>query len=99
VSKPSKAPTSSLRPTSERCRRNSAYVDLAGESLLAELGPAACRRHSHTDTLLQLIAHTRSLTSRYRVDNEVSFGMWMGGRVPLGYDLKDRKLVINPVEG
>jgi DNA invertase Pin-like site-specific DNA recombinase len=25
-------------------------------------------------------------------------GMWMGGRVPLGYDLKDRKLVINPAE-
>jgi site-specific DNA recombinase len=22
-------------------------------------------------------------------------GMWMGGRVPLGYDLKDRKLIIN----
>jgi hypothetical protein len=25
-------------------------------------------------------------------------GMWMGGRVPLGYDLKDRKLIINPAE-
>jgi site-specific DNA recombinase len=25
--------------------------------------------------------------------------MWMGGRVPLGYDLKDRKLIINPAEG
>ena len=25
-------------------------------------------------------------------------GMWMGGVVPLGYDVKDRKLVINPVE-
>jgi site-specific DNA recombinase len=25
-------------------------------------------------------------------------GMWMGGRVPLGYDLKDRKLLINPDE-
>ena len=25
-------------------------------------------------------------------------GMWMGGRVPLGYDLKDRKLIVNPVE-
>ena len=25
-------------------------------------------------------------------------GMWMGGRVPLGYDVKDRKLVINEVE-
>lgn len=23
-------------------------------------------------------------------------GMWMGGNVPLGYDAKDRKLVINP---
>ena len=22
-------------------------------------------------------------------------GMWMGGNIPLGYDLKDRKLVIN----
>jgi site-specific DNA recombinase len=25
-------------------------------------------------------------------------GMWMGGRVPLGYDLKDRKLITNPAE-
>ena len=25
-------------------------------------------------------------------------GMWMGGNVPLGYDVQDRKLVINPVE-
>ncbi len=25
-------------------------------------------------------------------------GMWMGGHVPLGYDLVDRKLVANPVE-
>ncbi len=23
-------------------------------------------------------------------------GMWMGGKVPLGYDVKDRKLVVNP---
>jgi len=26
-------------------------------------------------------------------------GMWMGGTVPLGYDVKDRKLVINETEG
>src|SRR6202000_1859053 len=25
-------------------------------------------------------------------------GMWMGGRVPLGYDLRDRKLIVNPAE-
>ena len=25
-------------------------------------------------------------------------GMWMGGTVPLGYDVKDRKLIINPAE-
>jgi site-specific DNA recombinase len=25
-------------------------------------------------------------------------GMWMGGRVPLRYDLKDRKLIVNPLE-
>jgi site-specific DNA recombinase len=25
-------------------------------------------------------------------------GMWMGGNLPLGYDVRDRKLVINPVE-
>jgi hypothetical protein len=25
-------------------------------------------------------------------------GMWMGGFVPLGYDVKDRKLVLNPAE-
>ncbi|MFL6387938.1 MAG: recombinase family protein [Terriglobales bacterium] len=25
-------------------------------------------------------------------------GMWMGGRVPVGYDLRDRKLYVNPVE-
>ena len=25
-------------------------------------------------------------------------GMWMGGRVPLGYDAKDRKLLVNPEE-
>ena len=25
-------------------------------------------------------------------------GMWMGGNVPLGYDVKDRKLIINEPE-
>ena len=25
-------------------------------------------------------------------------GMWMGGNVPLGYDVKDRKLVVNRSE-
>ena len=25
-------------------------------------------------------------------------GIWMGGPVPLGYDVKDRKLVVNPAE-
>lgn len=25
-------------------------------------------------------------------------GMWMGGNIPLGYDIKDRHLIINPVE-
>ena len=25
-------------------------------------------------------------------------GMWMGGKVPLGYDVRDRKLMINPAE-
>jgi site-specific DNA recombinase len=25
-------------------------------------------------------------------------GMWMGGTIPLGYDLKDRKLLVNPAE-
>jgi hypothetical protein len=25
-------------------------------------------------------------------------GMWMGGNVPLGYDVKDRKLIVNGVE-
>lgn len=25
-------------------------------------------------------------------------GMWMGGTVPLGYDVNDRKLIVNPVE-
>lgn len=26
-------------------------------------------------------------------------GMWMGGNVPLGYDVKDRRLVVNGSEG
>ena len=25
-------------------------------------------------------------------------GMWMGGRVPVGYDVKERKLIVNPEE-
>ena len=25
-------------------------------------------------------------------------GMWMGGNVPLGYDVKDRKLIVNEAE-
>jgi DNA invertase Pin-like site-specific DNA recombinase len=25
-------------------------------------------------------------------------GMWMGGFVPLGYDVKDRKLIVNQAE-
>jgi len=25
-------------------------------------------------------------------------GMWMGGRLPVGYDVKERKLIVNPIE-
>ena len=32
---------------------------------------------------------------RDKLDASKRKGLWMGGRVPLGYDLKDRRLIVN----
>ena len=53
------------------------------------------------NVLLSFAQFEREVTSE-RIRDKIAAskrkGMWMGGPVPLGYDLQDRKLVINPAE-
>ena len=53
------------------------------------------------NVLLSFAQFEREVTGE-RIRDKISAskrkGMWMGGRVPLGYDLKDRKLVPNAAE-
>src|SRR5450432_1524992 len=51
--------------------------------------------------LLSFAQFEREITGeriRDKVAASRARGMWMGGRVPLGYDVKDRKLVVNEPE-
>jgi len=53
------------------------------------------------DVLLSFAQFEREVTGeriRDKIAASKKKGMWMGGNVPLGYDLKDRKLVVNPRE-
>ncbi|MGH7028745.1 recombinase family protein, partial [Brevundimonas sp.] len=53
------------------------------------------------NVLLSFAQFEREVTSeriRDKIAASKAKGMWMGGPVPLGYDLGDRKLVINEVE-
>ena len=66
---------------------------------MALLPPCRPRRQSHI--LLSFAQFERELIGE-RVRDKVAAskkkGMWMGGTVPLGYDVKDRKLIVNNVE-
>ena len=51
--------------------------------------------------LLSFAQFEREVTGeriRDKIASSKSRGMWMGGMPPLGYDVKDRKLVVNPRE-
>jgi DNA invertase Pin-like site-specific DNA recombinase len=53
------------------------------------------------NVLLSFAQFEREVTGeriRDKIAASKAKGMWMGGRVPLGYDLRDRKLYINPEE-
>ena len=53
------------------------------------------------NVLLSFAQYERELTGeriRDKVDASKKQGMWMGGTIPLGYDVNDRKLVINEAE-
>jgi len=53
------------------------------------------------NVLLSFAQFEREVTGeriRDKVAASKAKGMWMGGNVPLGYDLKDRNLLINPKE-
>ena len=53
------------------------------------------------NVLLSFAQFEREVTGeriRDKIAASKAKGMWMGGRVPLGYDLRDRKLYINPKE-
>ena len=51
--------------------------------------------------LLSFAQFERELTGE-RIRDKIAAskrrGMWMGGTIPLGYDLRDRKLIVNPEE-
>ncbi len=51
------------------------------------------------NVLLSFAQFEREVTGeriRDKIAASKAKGMWMGGRVPLGYDLRDRRLYINP---
>ena len=53
------------------------------------------------NVLLSLAQFEREIARERIRDNIAAYkkkGMWIGGSVPLGYDWKDRKLIINPIE-
>jgi DNA invertase Pin-like site-specific DNA recombinase len=53
------------------------------------------------NVLLSFAQFEREVTGeriRDKIAASKAKGMWMGGRVPLGYDLRDRRLSINPAE-
>jgi hypothetical protein len=53
------------------------------------------------NVLLSFAQFEREVTGeriRDKIAASKAKGMWMGGRVPLGYDLRDRRLYINPGE-
>jgi site-specific DNA recombinase len=53
------------------------------------------------NVLLSFAQFEREVTGeriRDKIAASKAKGMWMGGRVPLGYDLRDRKLQVNPEE-
>ncbi|MDX2145764.1 MAG: recombinase family protein [Rhodospirillaceae bacterium] len=53
------------------------------------------------NVLLSFAQFEREVTAeriRDKIAASKQKGMWMGGSVPLGYNLKDRKLIINPAE-
>src|SRR5215216_2488131 len=53
------------------------------------------------NVLLSFAQFEREVTSeriRDKIDASKRKGLWVGGMAPLGYDTKDRKITINPVE-
>ena len=53
------------------------------------------------NVLLSFAQYERELTGeriRDKFDASCKKGMWMGGYIPIGYDLKDRRLIINEKE-
>lgn len=53
------------------------------------------------NVLLSFAQYERELTGeriRDKIDASCRKGMWMGGSIPIGYDLKDRRLIINDEE-
>jgi DNA invertase Pin-like site-specific DNA recombinase len=53
------------------------------------------------NVLLSFAQYERELTSeriKDKLEASCKRGMWMGGNIPLGYDVKDRKLLINEKE-
>src|SRR5207302_7168461 len=53
------------------------------------------------NVLLSFAQFEREVTgerTRDKIAASKKKGMWMGGNVPLGYDVRDRKLLVNPAE-
>ena len=53
------------------------------------------------NVLLSFAQFEREVTGeriRDKIAASKAKGMWMGGTIPLGYDLRDRKLIVNPPE-
>ena len=76
--------------------RNASFV-----SVTQSLNTTSSMGRLTLNVLLSFAQFEREVTGeriRDKVAASKAKGMWMGGPVPLGYDLRDRKLIVNPGE-
>ena len=65
---------------------------------LASMGPWALKRGQPRKKLAQFEREVTAERIRDKVAASKRKGMWMGGAIPLGYDVEDKALVVSPTE-
>ncbi len=80
-------------------------LDVAGVSFVSvtqQFNTTTSMGRLTLNVLLSFAQFEREVTAeriRDKIAASKKKGMWMGGRPPLGYDVQDKKLVVNPDEG
>ena len=88
-------------PTSPRSSRCFDAHDVSFVSVTQQFNTTTSMGRLTLNMLLSFAQFEREITGeriRDKIAASKSKGMWMGGNVPLGYDVKDRKLVVNEAE-